>query len=218
MPLMLAKVPDILLCRHLSTLYLSDQEKWRASRLRHDQRIAHYVASRLMAKLLLRQWLDSGFIAASKLELYGPPAHPPKLYYGQQYLRDISVSVSHSRGLVLVGISDHSAIGLDIEHVAGHDWHAIFDYMQWPMPTPAKRLPAEILCCCIWTIFEAGFKLYGGRVSEASFRLLSISFGQDQSWMWRGIFSFHAAFQDQHYAGKGIAEAGWTISVARQRL
>ncbi|QPN67163.1 hypothetical protein [Synechococcus sp. CBW1006] len=176
------------------------------------------MASRLMGKLLLQQWLKHGSIAASQLELYGPPASPPKLYYCQQNLHGLFVSVSHSRGLVLVGITDHSAIGLDIEHVAGHDWQAIFAYMRWPMPVPANQLPTEIVCCCIWTIFEAGFKLYGGLVSEADFRLLSISFYTGESVAWPCTFSFEAAFQDHYYGGKGIAEADWTISVAKQRL
>jgi phosphopantetheinyl transferase len=218
MSMLLAKAPDTLLCRHLSDKYLSDQEKWYLSKLRHDRRINEYVTSRLMVKLLLQQSLKHGPIAASQLELYAPPANPPKLYCCQQNLQGLFVSVSHSRGLVLVGITEHSAIGLDIEHVAGHDWLAIFAYMQWPIPALPNQVPIEVLCCCIWTIFEAGFKLYGGLVSEADFHLCSISFHASGSVMSRCIFTFEAAFQDQYYGGKGLAETDWAISVAKQCL
>jgi len=218
MPLLLVQAIDTRLCQQLSAHYLSDQEQRYLSTLRHSARISDYVTSRLASKLLLFQWLQHDCIAVTDLELYGPPSCPPKLYLCKRDLSNLNVSVSHSRGLVLVGITEQSAFGLDIEHVLGHDWPAIFAYMRWPMPTPIHQVSIEGLCCCVWTIYEAGFKLFGGLVAQSDFRLLSITFPADQPLMNRGIFSFKGAFADLRFAGEGIVEDAWIISVAMQPL
>ncbi len=218
MPLMLVQAADPLLCQQLSRSYLSEQERRYLSRLRHSARIADYVTSRLASKLLLLRWLQHGPVAAAELELYGPPACPPKLYLHQRNLSKLHVSVSHSRGLVLVGMTDQAAFGLDIEHVTGHDWPAIFAYMRWPMPTPAHQVPMQFLCCCVWTIYEAGFKLFEGLVAQADFRLFSITFHVSQPLVNRCAFFFEAAFADLRFSGDGLVGNDWTIAVAKQPL
>lgn len=81
MPMMLVKAADTPLCNHLSNIYLSDHEKKYLSRLSHPKQVTDYVTSRLMSKLLLLQFLSQLPSNASQLELYGPPAAPPKLYF-----------------------------------------------------------------------------------------------------------------------------------------
>lgn len=218
MPLMLVKAADKWLCQQLSAHYLSAQEQRCLSTLRHSARISDYVTSRLVSKLLLFRRFHHYNVAASDLELYGPPSCPPRLYFCKRNLSNLYVSVSHSRGLVLVGINEQSAFGLDIEHVSGHDWPAIFAYMRWPMPMPTHQVSMEGLCCCVWTIYEAGFKLFGGLVAQSDFQLLSITFHADQPLINRGLFSFKGAFADLRFVGEGIVEDSWAISVAMQPL
>ncbi len=215
MPLMLVQAADPLLCRHLSRQFLSSEEQRQLAGLRHSLRAADFVTSRLISKLLLHRWFQLDQISASDLELRGAPGTPPSLYLHQQPLIDLHASVSHSRGLVLVGVRSGAPFGVDIEHAAGHDWTAIFNYMGWPLPAAAPVVSFELRCCCVWTIYEAGFKLFAGSLPHGGFQLHTMSFpaAADPS-LGHRPFAFEAAFPGRRFSGVGLVAEAWTMAVA----
>ncbi|MCT0210207.1 MULTISPECIES: 4'-phosphopantetheinyl transferase family protein [Synechococcales] len=204
--------------KQLSSKYLSSCEQGYLSGCNHPSRISDYVTSRLAAKLLLWRWLQLSPVAAKELALYGLPARPPKLYLHQGILNEFHVSVSHSKGLVLVGIADSQPFGIDIEHISGHDWTAIFAFMRWPLPIPPDHWQMDQYCCCVWAIYEAGFKLFGGAVVQADFRLLSIDTPADCTVISGFPYSFTASFSTLTFAGEGLVSSDWVIAVAMEPL
>lgn len=214
---MLVRAVDPFLSKQLSHKYLSSCEQRYLSACNHPSRVSDYVTSRLVAKLLLWRWLQSP-VAAKELSLYGLPARPPKLYLHQAILNELHVSVSHSKGLVLVGITDSQPFGVDIEHISGHDWTAIFAFMRWPLPIPPHHWQMDQYCCCVWAIYEAGFKLFGGAVVQADFRLLSIDIPADCTVISGLSYSFTASFSTLSFAGEGLVCSDWVIAVAMEPL
>ncbi len=215
---MLVRAVDPFLSKQLSHKYLSSCEQRYLSACNHPSRVSDYVTSRLAAKLLLWRWLQLSPVAAKELSLYGLPARPPKLYLHQAILNELHVSVSHSKGLVLVGIADSQPFGVDIEHISGHDWTAIFAFMRWPLPIPPHHWQMDQYCCCVWAIYEAGFKLFGGAVVQADFRLLSIDIPADCTVISGLPYSFTASFSTLSFAGEGLVCSDWVIAVAMEPL
>jgi phosphopantetheinyl transferase len=215
---MLVRAVDPFLSKQLSSKYLSSCEQGYLSGCNHPSRISDYVTSRLAAKLLLWRWLQLSLVAAKELALYGLPARPPKLYLHQGILNEFHVSVSHSKGLVLVGIADSQPFGIDIEHISGHDWTAIFAFMRWSLPIPPHHWQMDQYCCCVWAIYEAGFKLFGGAVVQADFRLLSIDIPADCTVISGFPYSFTASFSTLTFAGEGLVSSDWVIAVAMEPL
>jgi phosphopantetheinyl transferase len=215
---MLVRAVDPLFCKQLSDTYLSSCEQRYLSACNHPSRISDYVTSRLAAKLLVWRWLQLSPVAANELALYGLPARPPKLYLHQGILNELHVSVSHSKGLVLVGITDSQPFGVDIEHISGHDWTAIFAFMRWPLPIPPHHWQMDQYCCCVWAIYEAGFKLFGGAVVQTDFRLLSIDIPADCTVISGLTYSFTASFSTLSFAGEGLVCSDWVIAVAMEPL
>jgi phosphopantetheinyl transferase len=215
---MLVRAVDPFLSKQLSHKYLSSCEQGYLSGCSHPSRISDYVTSRLAAKLLVWRWLQLSPVAANELALYGLPARPPKLYLHQGILNELHVSVSHSKGLVLVGIADSQPFGVDIEHISGHDWSAIFAFMRWPLPIPPHHWQMDRYCCCVWAIYEAGFKLFGGAVVQTDFSLLSIDIPADCAVISSLTYSFTASFSNLCFSGEGLVSSDWVIAVAVESL
>lgn len=214
MPLQLVRVVDWVRCEALAVRLLSGIEREHLSRYRNSSRASEYVTSRILVKLLASRWLGLQFIPPVDLEFYGPPATAPKLYLRQQHLSHLHVSISHSNGLVFAGLRDHEPIGVDIEHCSGRDWESIFAFMQWPLPESSVSFSLSRACCCSWTIYEAGFKLYAGLIGQSDFRIISMNRQADDSMVNRMGFTFVAAFGDRVFTGSGISSIDWSIAVA----
>lgn len=216
MDLMLVKAVDPRLCQHLSACFLSPKEQDILSTLRHSLRAADYLTSRLAIKSLLIKSHHFSSVDIEHIELIAPPSCPPRLYLNQCLLADHYVSVSHSRGLVVVAHSIHDPLGIDIEHITGRDWASIYSYMNWPLPTDKLSFPRDHLCCCAWTVYEAGFKLFAGKVNQDGFVLEAIVLEHSLSNNFGQLFSFSATFAELSFVGHGLVTSNWVLAIAIQ--
>ena len=76
------------------------------------------------------------------------------------------------------------------------------------------NITTETLCCCTWSIFEAGIKLFSGKVSQSSFHIHSFEIKTVNFPLCRRLFSFTAAFSESKFCGNGLIYDDWTLAVA----
>ena len=89
---------------------LSEAEKQRASAMRVDSVRAEFVAARWLVRQLLGRTLE---IDPKAIELATGTNGKPCL----QSTAGIEFNLSHSRGLIMVGVSTSGAIGVDVEFI-----------------------------------------------------------------------------------------------------
>ncbi len=201
-----------------SLRHLSAREQEQLCGLSHPRRSAEYLTGRLAAKrvvgrLLNRAPADHAGTDHRRIEILSCPGHPPSVSVEGQPRQDLRLSISHSRNLILVGASVHGDLGVDLEHMHGRDWPLILRYMDWPLTLAPRHWPAEMFPCCLWTIYESGFKLHGGLVPSESFRVHSFALPSAGS---EGSLSFvyEASFADRPFRGAGLIRQEWVAAVA----
>ena len=193
---------------------LSTKERKEIIGSNNPTRISEYITSRLASKLLLWEILKKPDLSPECMWVYGGNGQQPHLHAEGHDCTKHHLSISHSRGLVLVGINERGPIGLDIEHISGHNWEDICKYMSWVYPKMSQNITTETLCCCTWSIFEAGIKLFSGKVSQSSFHIHSFEIKTVNFPLCRKLFSFTAAFSESKFCGNGLIYDDWTLAVA----
>jgi 4'-phosphopantetheinyl transferase len=141
--------------------WLSPGERRVCAQLAAEARRADWLAGRLAAKLALRPALGGAVELAEMSVAYAPGGRPLPVYRAGA-LRDVWLTISHSRGVGLAGVSRGGPpIGVDIEHVA-----AWFDGLASYAMGAAERSrlgadpsPAAVLAS--WTLKEAALKALG---------------------------------------------------------
>ena len=159
---------------------LGAEELEEARSIRSDERRSTFVSSRALVRLLLSEWQRDvgpaewllGRSDLGKLTILGPVD------------TGIDLSISHTRDVIAVAISEVYDVGVDVEPAVAPDWDPVVWSMLWPSEqallaaTPASERPSQFLR--MWTLKEAFVKCSGAGVAlsfdrvHTSFRPLDV--------------------------------------------
>jgi 4'-phosphopantetheinyl transferase len=141
---------------------LSPEEQQRANRFRFDLHRARFVRAHAITRLILASYME---IPAHQLQMGANRSGKPFLIHPAPF--DLRFNLSHSGGLMLLGVTDGLEIGVDIElHAESLDWRQIatnyfspreIGMIESPASDPARR--AEFYR--LWTLKEAYLKANG---------------------------------------------------------
>ncbi len=141
---------------------LNREEQARAARFHFDRDRKRFIAARGMLRIILARYLDT---APRLLRFrYGAQGKPTV------QTEELHFNISHSDDLLLVGISQAGALGLDIERVpAGHVVDSVSAVVfSQPERKELEFLPPTERAECFarfWTRKEAYIKAVGGGMS-----------------------------------------------------
>jgi phosphopantetheinyl transferase len=141
--------------------WLSPEERRACARLVVERRRADWLAGRLAAKVAVRRALGDAIELAEVSVAYAPGGRPLAVYQGHA-LRDLWLTISHSRGVGLAGVRcDGAPIGVDLEHskawfkgLAGYAMGATEQARLGVTSSPTAVLAS-------WTLKEAALKALG---------------------------------------------------------
>jgi phosphopantetheinyl transferase len=193
--------------------WLSRQERRACAQLAAEARRADWLAGRLAAKLAVRRALGSAVELAEVSVAYAPGGRPLAVYRAH-VLRDLWLTISHSRGVGLAGVScDGSPIGVDLEHSTA--WFQGLAYYAMGAAERARLAanasPAADLMS--WTLKEAALKALGSGLRIHPRRVeIEASYAADAGQAaWR---VFTPAGGTESGRGWFCREGEWTWSVA----
>jgi phosphopantetheinyl transferase len=110
----------------------------------------------------LSQWLSSRLLAYTLLQKFTPaPLRLQPNEWGKPIFENshYHVSISHSRQLVAVILSEHHEVGIDIEFISPKVLRITSKFMHWAEFREAGDQPDKALI--YWSAKETLFKLYG---------------------------------------------------------
>jgi len=161
--------------------YLSELEKKRAERLRFEGLRQRFTAGHAITRLILGQYLKQ---EPGEVEIGNLPGGKPELAgISDQELKPLQFNLSHSGSMILVSISRHFDLGIDLEAVqpefeqglvSSHFFSAHERAWLDNLQTDQK----SIAFFQIWTCKEAVLKAEGGGLRR-SLEKVQIEFGQE---------------------------------------
>lgn len=113
--------PDVvrdtdLLAEYRSLLSIDELEKQR--RFHHSADRHRYLVTRVLARTVLARYTG---IPAASLEFTENTYGKPAVSNAGERSQSISFNISHTQGLIVLGVAQHNQIGVDIENYSDHE-------------------------------------------------------------------------------------------------
>ena len=144
---------------------LSAEEVALVSRKRREQDRMQFIVGRGLLRVLLGSCLN---MLPTQVRIATGPFGKPRIVEPPS-ARDLSFNVAHAGRLILIALTFHVAIGIDVEEIAGIDWQQIATHhFSLSERRVLEKLPNGQLAnqaCAYWTLKEAYVKASGQGLS-----------------------------------------------------
>jgi len=205
--------------RHLHELSgcLNAEEHARAARFHFERDRARFIAARGTLRTVLARYLDtSPDLVHFRFGAQGKPMLPDP---------DLHFNVSHADDQLVVGISHHGGLGIDIErvppvHVVDSVSSLVFSSPECRTLEPLSTTERSELFALFWTRKEAYIKAEGGGMSidlksldvaTVPGRVLQRTTGSDQ-WLCSPSWTLRSLPVRRGFAGTLAVPGGWQLS------
>lgn len=170
---------------HQYRYFLDAAEKHELKRrdLRFVFRIAQYIYSRLLLKVLLARAMR---VSISILSIRTATGGQPQLYIADRLSDEVSLSISHDRNRLFVAAGLRCRCGVDVQALQGVDWQSVMCAMGWLEHVQAwlnlnlktysgLGLDFSAISALVWSAYEAWMKLTACTLVPSEFAWQEIS-------------------------------------------